>query len=102
MFKFIKVKLNRKKKIYKNIKFLPKIISCVKPYTKFLNDDFAQKYDIVEIILSQIEKSSGYFWVILNKKDEFLGIVYLENFVGDKKHLFSAEIIFRNPPPKPT
>ncbi len=91
-YKFVKLKLNRKKKIYKNISFLPKIISCIKPYTKFLCDDFAPKSDIVELVLSQIEKSSGYFWVILSEKEDFLGIVYLENFVGNKKQIFSAEI----------
>lgn len=92
MYKFVKLKLNRKKKIYKNISFLPQIITCIKPYLKYLSDDFAQNNDIVELVLSQIEKTNGYFWIILNEKEEFLGIVYLENFVGNKKQIFSAEV----------
>lgn len=90
MIKFVKIKLDRKNKIYKNIKFLENIFNLYKKYEKFLNDDFTQN-DLLEEVLSIVERTSPFFWVVL-KDDKFAGFIFLENIIGNEKKLHSAEI----------
>ena len=90
MIKFIKIKIDRVKKIYTNIAFLEDIYHLYKHFNKYLNDDFSNS-DLLEEIICSIEKNNPYFWVVL-KNDSFAGFVFLENVIGNDKHLYSAEI----------
>lgn len=90
MIKFVKIKLDRKNKIYKNIKFLENVFNLYKKYEKFLNDDFTQN-DLLEEVLSIVERTSPFFWIVL-KEDKFAGFIFLENIIGNEKKLYSAEI----------
>lgn len=95
MSKFIKIVINRRKKDYKNIQYLPQIIRLYEKFSKYLNDDYLEKggCSCVDIVIDLIEKSGSYFWVILDKKsDKFSGFVYLDNWIGVKNNLHSAEV----------
>lgn len=90
MIKFVKIKLDRKNKIYKNINFLENIFNLYQKYENFLNDDYTQP-DLLEEVLSIVERTSPFFWVVLSE-DKFAGFVFLENIIGNEKNLHSAEI----------
>lgn len=90
MIKFVKIKLDRKNKIYKNINFLENIFNLYQKYEKFLNDDYTQK-DLLEEVLSIVERTSPFFWVVLSE-EKFAGFIFLENIIGNEKNLHSAEI----------
>lgn len=90
MIKFVKIKINRKTKSYKNICFLEDIYLLYKKFDKFLSDDYANK-DLLEEVIITIELSSPYFWAVL-KNNSFAGFVFLENIVGNENKLHSAEV----------
>lgn len=90
MIKFVKIKIDRNKKQYRNINFIEDIYNLYKKYDKYLNDDFV-KEDLLENILETIENSYPFFWVVLSNED-FAGFVFLENLVGNAKKIHSAEI----------
>lgn len=90
MIKFVKIKIDRVKKIYNKIVFLENIYYLYKKFNKYLNDDFSRE-DLLEEIICLIEANSPYFWVILDN-DNFAGFVFLENIVGNAQKLYSAEI----------
>ena len=52
MIKFVKIKLDRKNKNYKNIKFLENVFYLYKKYEKFLNDDYTQNDLLDEMAIS--------------------------------------------------
>lgn len=90
MIKFVKVKLNREKKIYRNINFLENIYNLFRKYDKYLNDDYIQQ-DLLEEVFSTIERTSPFFWVILSD-EQFAGFIFLDNIIGNSENLHSAEV----------
>ena len=90
MITFVKVKIDRKNQIYKNIIFLEQIYNLYEKHEKFLNDDFRQA-DLLDEVISIIERTSPFFWALL-KDEQFAGFVFLENFIGNTKNKHSAEI----------
>jgi len=90
MIKFVKIKIDRIRKIYRNINFLEDIYKLYKAYEQYLNDDYSSE-DLLENIITTIEQNTPFFWAILNN-DEFAGFVFLENFIGSSENLYSAEI----------
>ncbi len=90
MIKFIKVKIDRKNKIYRNINFLENIYNLNKRFSRYLSDDYSNK-DLLEDIICTIEQSYPFYWVILNN-ETFAGYVFLENIIGDCNKFHSAEI----------
>ena len=90
MIKFIKIKINRSQKTYKNIVFLENIYKLYKKFSQHLNDDYSSE-DMLEEIITTIEKSGPCYWAILND-NKFAGFVYLENFIGNKNDIYSAEV----------
>lgn len=94
MTRFIKIIINRNKNEFKNIHFLPQIISLYGKFSKFLNDDYFQADNsVVDSVINLIEKTTPYFWVILDKKStKFAGFVFLDNWVGNKNSCHSAEV----------
>lgn len=61
-------------------------------YSKFLDDDYAQQgMPVYEYFRQLISSLSPFFWVI-TEGDEVSGFVYLDNLIGDKERLHSAEL----------
>ncbi len=57
MIKFIKIKINRKTKSYRNIKFIEDVYILYKKFTNFLSDDYANK-DLLEETIATIENAT--------------------------------------------
>ena len=95
MSKFIKIIINRKRKEFKNIQYLPQIISLYERFSKYLHDDyFLQKQKTaIDAVIDLAERTSPFFWVIVDKKtDKFAGFVFGDNLVGANENFHSAEI----------
>ena len=95
MIKFIKITINRKNKEFKNIQYLPQIIALIEKFARYLHDDyfFENRKSPVDSIIDLIEKTTPFFWVIIDKKtDKFTGFIFLENWVGAKNNFHSAEV----------
>lgn len=90
MIKFVKLRINKAEKIYKNIGFLEFVYYLYKKFKKFLIDDYANK-DLLDEIIDIVEKATPFFWVILDNND-FAGFVFLENIVGNENKFHSAEV----------
>ncbi len=80
--------------IYSNdantLRYIPQVERCYRKYLKYLQDDFFLSNN--EDIKTLIHNISPNFWVITNHFDEFMGFVYLDNFIGNKNYLYSAEL----------
>lgn len=70
-----------------DLHYIPEIINCYSKYKKYLQDDYAKDFGIFNIF-----RSCPNFWVITNIQNEFMGFVFLDNFTGNGKSNFSAEI----------
>lgn len=95
MSKFIKIIINRKKREFRNIQYIPQIINLYERFAKYLHDDYflKNKKSSIDAIIDLIEKLSPFFWIIVDKKDDnFAGFVFLDNFVGSWNNFHSAEI----------
>lgn len=95
MSKFIKIILNRKRNEFRNIHFVPDVIALFERFSRYLCDDyFVENKDLfIDSIIDLIEKTSPFFWVIIDKKSsKVAGFVYLDNWVGDGEKLHSAEV----------
>jgi len=95
MNKFIKIIINRKRKEFRNIQYLPQIISLYESFSRYLHDDYflLKQKSSVDAVIDLVEKTSPFFWIIVDKKtDKFAGFVFLDNLVGTRDNLHSAEI----------
>lgn len=95
MPKFAKIIINKNKKEFKNIKYLPRVIFLLNKFSKYLFDDYAlsDDCDFVDLAIRLVEKVSPFFWVIIDSKSlEFAGFVFLENWVGTNNEFHSAEV----------
>lgn len=95
MSKFIKIIINKNRKEFKNIQYLPRVIALYERFSRYLHDDYfiANENSSIDVILNLVERSSPYFWVILDKKSEkFAGFVFLDNWVGAENDFHSAEV----------
>jgi len=70
-----------------DLHYIPDIIRCYDTYAKYLRDDYAKNLGISNIFLS-----CPNFWAITDNHGEFMGFVFLDNFTGNGKANFSAEI----------
>lgn len=95
MIKFIKIIINRKRKEFRNIQYLPQVISLYERFSRYLHDDYflnTQKSP-VDAVINLIEKTSPFFWIIIDKKSsKFAGFVFLDNWVGSGNNFHSAEV----------
>ena len=95
MSKFIKIIINRKRKEFRNIQYLPQIITLYERFSKYLHDDYflESQTSPVDAVINLIEKTSPFFWVIIDEKSsKFAGFALLDNWVGSKTANHSAEI----------
>jgi len=77
---------------FKNTVFFEQALSLYNKYSKYLDDDYANnglspRRHFIELI----NRTYPYFFVIV-ENNEFAGLVYLDNFIGDSKNLHSAEL----------
>lgn len=95
MSKFIKIIINRREKEFRNIHYLPQVIKLYEKFSKYLYDDYflESKMSSVDAVIDLIEKTSPFFWVIVDKNSSRMaGFVFLDNWVGSKFKVYSAEI----------
>lgn len=95
MSKFIKIIIDKRKKEFKNIHYLPKIIALYERFSKYLHDDYflQNSQSSVDAIIDLIERTTPYFWAVVDKKTAKLaGFVFLDNLVGSVNNLHSAEV----------
>lgn len=86
MCKFIRLTSDN---LFTNLHYIPLVWGSYFKYFWYLQDDFA---DIETDILSFIKNCIPYFWIILDINNHYMGFVFLDNFVGNKKALYSAEL----------
>lgn len=60
---------------------------CYERYFRYLQDDFAPAD-----FYSFLEKSFPFFWFIEDMNNNYMGFVFLDNFVGNGDTKFSAEV----------
>lgn len=95
MSKFIKIIINKKRKEFRNIQYLPQVISLYERFSKYLHDDYflLKQKSSVDAVIHLVEKTSPFFWVITDKKtDNLAGFVFLDNLVGAGNNFHSAEV----------
>lgn len=95
MSKFVKIVVNRKKKDFRNIQYLPKIIALYERFSKNLHDDYflENQKTSVDAVIELVERTSPFFWAIIDKKSSmFSGFCFLENWVGSSENCHSAEV----------
>lgn len=95
MIKFIKIIVNKNRKEFRNIQFIPQVIALYERFSRYLHDDYFLQIQSssIDSVIDLIEKTSPFFWVIVDKKSgKFSGFVFLDNWVGAKNNCHSAEI----------
>jgi len=95
MIKFIKIIINRRNREFRNIQYIPQIIILYEKFSKYLHDDYflENQKSSIDSVISLIEKTSPFFWAVIDKKSsKFAGFVFLGNWVGAKHNPHSAEV----------
>lgn len=95
MIKFIKIIVNKKRKEFRNIQFIPQVIALYERFSSCLHDDYflENQESSLDSVINLIENTSPFFWVIIDKKTEkFAGFVFLDNWTGAKDKFHCAEI----------
>ena len=72
-----------------DLHYIPLIKKCWAKYSKYIQDDFSSLEDNNSILHLF---DNVMFWVVLDYEENFMGFVFLDNFVGNKNKLYSAEI----------
>lgn len=93
--KFIKIIIDKNNMDFRNTEYIVDVISLYERFSRYLYDDyFLDKYKTsTEAVIKLIARTSPYFWVIIDKKTQkFTGFGFLENFVGVKDKIHSAEV----------
>lgn len=88
MCKFEKLLLNNGDVNLKALRYFPDVQRCINKYFKYFQDDFSYT-NLQEFLLNYCYTP---LWVILDYSDRFMGFVFLDNFIGNDKKLYSAEI----------
>lgn len=95
MSKFIKIIINKSTNEFRNIHYLPDVIALYERFSRYLYDDYSVENgrSMVDFVIDLVEKTSPYFWIVVNKKNEKLaGFVFLDNWTGTKNNCHSAEV----------
>jgi RimJ/RimL family protein N-acetyltransferase len=77
-------------KSFSSLRYLPDIKRCFSLYYKYFQDDFSPF--LSENITSFLVEKSPTFWIITDRENSFMGFVYLDNFIGSRECLYSAEL----------
>lgn len=68
--------------------YIPAVEELFIKYSKYIQDDFADMDNVWAYIISRIP----YLWIVLDYNENFMGFVYLDNFIGNCEKLYSAEL----------
>lgn len=69
------------------LRYIPSVEKCYRKYFKYFQDDFLHVN-----LKDLISNVYPFFWIILDYSDNFMGFVFLDNFVGNDGKVFSAEL----------
>ncbi|MBO7672581.1 GNAT family N-acetyltransferase [bacterium] len=75
-----------------NTEYLAEISELYNKYIENLEDDFSPLRSSPQKLTDYTIKTSPYFYVILSDNN-FCGFIVLENIVGNKNHIHSAEVL---------
>lgn len=95
MIKFVKIKINNRTSEFKNLQYLPQIISLYERFSRYLNDDYFLQgaKTSIDAVLALVERTSPYFWAVIDEKSGKLsGFVFLDNWVGSANNFHSTEV----------
>jgi RimJ/RimL family protein N-acetyltransferase len=92
--KFLRLQIRPKDGILENISYLPQVFELVREYKNRIFDDYfdAQSSSMTDAIISLIEATSPYFWLITMRNGEMIGFVYLDEWTGSCENPFSASV----------
>lgn len=71
------------------LRYVPELERCYHKYFKYFQDDFS--LSLKQNVLNYIVQIP-FFWIILDYFDNFMGFVFLDNFIGNAEKLYSAEL----------
>lgn len=71
------------------LRYIPELERCFRKYFKYFQDDFS--LSLVKNVFHYIVQIP-FFWIILDYSDNFMGFVFLDNFIGNDEKLYSAEL----------
>ncbi len=92
MIEFVNLIINRDLHEYRNTQYFTEVLFLYLRYSRFLDDDYAlDGNSFYEYFVSLLERLNPFFWVILCDR-KFSGFVFLDNLIGDKNHIHTAEI----------
>ena len=89
MCKFRRLDLNTLSGSSLDLHYIPLVKNCWDKYSKYIQDDFSlvkNSGSFLNLLKSVM------FWVVLDYEENFMGFVFLDNFVGNDDRLYSAEI----------
>ena len=89
MCKFKRLDLNSLSDSSFDLHYISLIQKCWDKYSKYIQDDFFLAKDLGSFFKLS---NNTMFWVVLDYEENFMGFVFLDNFVGNSDRLYSAEI----------
>ena len=72
-----------------SLHYIPLVKKCWRKFFKYIQDDFSLLLDETSLLRFIC---NPFFWVVLDYEENFMGFVFLDNFIGNDKYLYSAEI----------
>ncbi len=70
------------------LRYIPEVKKLYSRYIKFIQDDFSDTKNAINYICSK----TPFFWIVTDYKQNFMGFVYLDNLVGNREKIYSAEL----------
>jgi RimJ/RimL family protein N-acetyltransferase len=95
MFEFLPVRADKNAGVFENNAFLPCIFSLAQRYKRFLFDDYycADNIGFMLELIALINRLYPHFYVVVEAEShEFMGVVYLDDWKGNKNQLHSCSI----------
>ena len=89
MCKFLRVNQETLFQKSSNLRYIPFVEECWLKFSKYFQDDFSCVVDRNSLLKFICD---SFFWIILDYEENFMGFVFLDNFVGDDNRLYSAEL----------
>lgn len=72
----------------KILHYLDRAQNTLMKYKKYLVDDFSQAKNVIDLI----GETQPYFWIVTDYEGNYMGFVFLDNFIGSAEKSYSAEL----------
>lgn len=72
----------------KFLHYINRAQNSLKKYSKYLFDDFSKTKNISDVI----GEVYPYFWIVTDYEENYMGFVFLDNFIGNAEKSYSAEM----------